>query len=66
MTEGFEGGEGPWGGVEEGYVWAVDFVPAEGVEVDTERLHVEWSVRGVGYAIDAEESGGDGVDEGGD
>ena len=47
-------------------MWAVDFVPAEGVEVDTERLHVEGSVRRVGYAVDAEESGGNGVDERGD
>lgn len=44
----------------------VDFVPAEGVEVDVEVGHGEGTVGCVGYAVDAEEGAWDGVHEGGD
>lgn len=42
---------------------AVDFVPAEGVEVYAEGLDVERTVRRVSYAVDAEECSWDGVHE---
>lgn len=66
VAERLEGGEGTWGGIEEGDMGPVDFVPAEGVEVDVEVGHREGTVRCVGYAVDAEEGAWDGVHEGGD
>lgn len=42
---------------------AIDFVPAKGVKVYAEILHIKGSVRGVGYAVDAEEGARDGVNE---
>lgn len=41
----------------------VDFVPAEGVEIYTQRLYIDRAVWGVGYAVNTEEGGGDSVDQ---
>ena len=45
---------------------AVDFVPAEGVEIDVEGFDIDGPVGCVGHAVDAEQGAGNGVDEVGD